>query len=99
RRSRADLAGAAGSRQEVVVDHERRSLIDRLPSGRIDPLLTWVVSEELRHEMGRFRAWRQFVAGLIESHAKPVALLVGSLLQTAKIDRHRLGRPEQAGEC
>ena len=34
--------------------------------------------------------WRQPLARLVESGAQPVALGVGSLLQAAKIDRHRL---------
>jgi hypothetical protein len=99
RGSRADLASAARGRQKVIVDHEGRGLIDRLPGGCIDPLFTRVVSEELPYEPRRRRSRRQSLARLIESGAKPVALLVGSLLQAAEIDRHRLRVPEQAGEC
>ena len=82
-----------------MVDHEGRGLVDRLPGGCIDPLLTRVISEELPDEPRRRHARRQPLARLIESGAKPVALLVGSLLQPAEIDRHRLRLPEQPGEC
>jgi hypothetical protein len=64
-----------------------------------DPLFTRVVPEELRYEPRRRHPRRQSLARLIEPGAKPVALLVGSLLQAAEIDRHRLRVPEQAGEC
>ena len=98
RGSRADLAGAARRRQQVVVDHERRGLVDRLPGGGIDPLFTRMVPEELRYEPQRRHPRRQLLARLIEPGAKPVALGVGSLLQAAEIDRHRLRVPDQAGE-
>jgi hypothetical protein len=58
-----------------------------------------VVSQELRYQLRRRHPRRQSLARLIEPGAKPVALTVGSLLQAAEIDRHRLRVPEQAGQC
>ncbi len=98
RGSRADLARAARGRQEVVADHERRGLVDRLPGGGIDSLFTRVVSEEFWYQPRRRHPRRQSLARLMEPGAKPAALLVGSLLQAAEINRHRLRVPDQAGQ-
>jgi hypothetical protein len=73
-------------RAEVVVDHEGRGLVDRLPGGCIDPLFTKVVPEKFPYEPRRRHPRRQSLARLSEPGAKPVAFGVGSLLQAAEID-------------
>jgi hypothetical protein len=65
----------------------------------MNPVFTRVVPEKLGYEPRRRRPRRQSLARLIQSGAKPVMLLVGSLLQPAEINRHRLRLPKQASEC